>query len=224
MTCFFQRSSCRSGEESRRTGGFTILELLVASTVFAVILLVVAAGAISFTNDYYNGVTASKTQLTARSILTSIAASIQFGQSAGLTIGANGAGWLCVGDTLYSFQIGQEVIDTNPNAALHQGHHGLVITTGSNCFGITPPLPTAGSLASNQQELLGQHMRLAVLNVTNNGTLYTIRVRILYGDDDLFVQPVNSGTNWSTETCAAGRAGFQFCGVSDLTTTVEQRL
>src|SRR5215813_11934354 len=64
-----------------RAGGFTILELLIASGVFAVILLVVAVGVIRFSNDYYRGVTASKTQSAARAIMLRVSQSIEFGKT-----------------------------------------------------------------------------------------------------------------------------------------------
>ncbi len=210
----------RADRAHDRAKGFTILELLVASTVFSVILVVVAVGVVQFTNSYYKGVNSSKVQLTARSIMAEVSQSVQFGQSPQVTTGSGGAGWLCVNNTLYSYKLGQEVIDASPNAGLHQGFHGLVVSdNGTSCVGQKPALPNTGPLSSASRELLGEHMRLGVLTITPNGDLYTIRVRVLYGEDDLF-----TSTNWSSAQCAGSRPGVQFCAVSDLTTTVQRRL
>lgn len=203
--------------------GFTILELLVASTVFAVILLVVAIGVIRFTNGYYKGITSSKTQSTARSIIAEISQSLQFGKNMTPLAGSGGVGGLCIDNTLYSYAIGQQVTDSAPNASKHQGYHGLVVSTSGDCSAATPTVPNASSLPATSRELLGQHMRLSALTVTAAGSLYTIHVRILYGDDDLLTPAVSGATNWANEICA-GISGSQFCAVSDLTTTVERRL
>jgi prepilin-type N-terminal cleavage/methylation domain-containing protein len=205
-------------------GGFTILELMLASSVFAVILLIVASGVISFTNTYYKGVTATKTQAAARSIMDTISQGIQFGQSVQIpAYYASGTTYnMCIDDTLYSFRPGQEVIDTPPFGA-DQGYHGLVAMNGCN---MSATLPATANLA-NGRELLGEHMRVNILNVMQNGNLYTIHLRLISGEDDLLVQPVPSNIPaWesSSETCAGNQAGTQFCAVADLTTTVEKRI
>src|SRR6185312_7743076 len=96
--------------------GFTILELMIAASVFSIILLVVAVGVINFTNSYYKGITTSKTQDAARSIMNTLTQSIQFGQTVTLPTynsGANTYG-MCIDNTLYAFRLGQEVTDAVP--------------------------------------------------------------------------------------------------------------
>ena len=205
------------------TGGFTILELLVASTVFAIILLVVATGVIRFTDSYYKGITESKTQSASREIMNEISQSIQFGKSFSSLTGASGVQGICTDNTLYSYKVGQQVTDSSPNAGLNQDYHGLVVSTGGACAGATPSLPNGSALPANSRELLGQHMRLSSLTVTNSGDLYTIRVRVIYGDNDLLTPVVTGSTNWALEKCSSG-PGTQFCAVSDLNTTVQRRL
>jgi hypothetical protein len=62
--------------------------------------------------------------------------------------------------------------------------------------------------------------KLEVLQLGNN--TYTVNIRVAYGDDDLFGI---TGPNpvWGTIVCKDG-AGSQFCAVSDLSTTVQQRI
>lgn len=214
-----------SGRSGRtRQAGFTILELMIASGVFAVIMLIVASGVISFTNHYYKGITTSKTQAAARSVLNTISQGIQFGQTVTLpTYYAAGTTYnMCIDDTLYSFRPGQEVIDTPPFGA-NQGYHGLVAMSGCNT---SATLPATASLAGGR-ELLGEHMRINRLSVTQNGDLYTIRIRIVSGDNVLLTQPMPANVPaWgsTSENCSGSQSGTQFCAVADLTTTVEKRI
>lgn len=213
-------------DEIKRTrqAGFTILELMIAAGVFAVIMLIVATGVISFTNRYYKGITTAKTQDTARSVLNTISQSIQFGQNVVLpTYNAPSTTYgMCIDDTLYAFRPGQEVTDTPPFGA-NQGYHGLVAMRGCS---LPATLPNTAALA-NGRELLGEHMRLNYLKVTQNGNLYTINLRIVYGDNVLLSQPLPGNVPaWlaTKEACSGSQAGTQFCAVADLTTTVEKRL
>lgn len=207
----------------RHQRGFTILELMIASTVFMVVLLVIAIGVISFTNSYYKGITASKTQATARSVINLIASSIQLGQQVTLKSVAGGVSSVCVDNTYFVYQTGVQVTDTAPQAGKHQGYHGLVESTGGDCSGMSPVMPGSGALPASSRELLEQHMRLGALTVTQSGNTYTIRVKVLYGDDDLLTATTPAFT-WANEACQGGIEGEQFCAVSDLTTTVEKRM
>lgn len=210
-----------------RSAGFTILELMVAASVFTVVLLVVAVGVLSYTNSYFKGINSSKTQAATRSVMDALVQSIQFGKSVTWPSGGSGGvAGICVDNTLYAYHIGQEVTDTSPQSGLHQGFHGLITVTGGDCSGPLPAsiistlsAPGTAQLAG-ARELLGRNMRLGDLTVMPNGNFYTIHVRILYGDDDL----LTSTSNWANATCLGGRPGSQFCAVSDLTTTVERRL
>jgi prepilin-type N-terminal cleavage/methylation domain-containing protein len=62
-----------------RQGGFTIVEMMIAMSVFGVIMLVAAGTVVRFTNNFQKGVVSNTTQATARSIIDTIAQEIQFG-------------------------------------------------------------------------------------------------------------------------------------------------
>ena len=205
--------------------GFTILELMIATTVFAVILLVMAVGVIRFTNDYYKGITGSKTQAAARNIMAEIGQAIEFGKNITITnANGSGLGGVCVDNTMYSYQLGQQVIDKNPSTSIHQGYHGLIEAAGGDCSVIAPSVPNSPNpLPAGTRELLGQHMRMAAFSVTPNGTTYSIHIKIIYGEDDLLAPALTGSPTWANEGCA-GQSGQQFCATSDLSTTVEKRL
>lgn len=208
--------------------GFTILELLIASGVFSVILLVVAVGVTRFTAQYYKGITESKVQAATRQIMADIGQAIQFSSEPVSFVDpdASGVGGVCFGNTVYGYAIGRQVTDTAPNAGnpWYQGYHGLVVMKNGTCArAAIAAVLNAQTLPAGARELLGRHMRLSALDHQQNGHLYTIRIRVIYGDYDLLSPAVTGSTDWAMENCTSG-ADTQFCGVSDLQTTVERRL
>lgn len=218
-----------------RSAGFTLLELLVATSIFAVILLVVTAGILSFSRQYYKGVVSSTTQNTARAIMADATQAIQFGSTVQPNLGGKG---FCVDNKLFSYQTGRQVTDGGGVAARHQGYHGLILSSiASGCSASTAPLamPASSTLPAGQRELLANHMRLAALDVTadpTDSTLYTVHVRVVYGDDDLLCSVAAGDCSSSSmsvnldkaDLACKGNTGSQFCAVSDLTTTVQKRL
>lgn len=213
---------------NNQASGFTILELLIASAVFSIILLVVAVGVMRFTEQYYKGITSSKAQAAAREIMAEISQAIEFGTSYG-SVGPdpNGVGGICLESTVYGYVLGQQVTDTAPlkqGDPWYQGYHGLVAINGGKCdTGFISGALNTQALSIGSRELLGRHMRLSALQVSQIGNLYTIHVRVIYGDSDLLTPAVSSSTDWSKESCISG-TDTQFCAVSDLQTTVERRL
>ncbi len=202
--------------------GFTIIELMIATVVFSMILLIVTACILQFSKQYYKGIIASSTQNTARNVMDDIVRSIQFdtGSVYPLTSGP-GSGW-CIGETKrYSYKLNQQVTDKKPFAS-NQGFHALVSdTTTTDCKGsgaLDVANLSAGLSTTNARELLGQHMRLAKLDIAGSNNLYTVTIRVVYGDDELLTDPTDPGTNCKSS------AGSQFCAVSQLTTTVKKRV
>jgi hypothetical protein len=199
------------------------MELLISTLVFSVILLVITAGVISFTRQYYKGVAASKTQATARAIMDEITQSLQFGRTvtAGLSSGA--VRGFCVDNKLFSYVPGQQV-EQAANASKHQGFHSLVVNTSGGVCGPSSSsslsVPNSPTLPATSRELLADHMRIGELSVTPSPAgLYVVKLRVIYGDDDL----LSSTTNWATARCK-GSSGSQFCAVSELSTAVQKRL
>jgi len=210
-------------------GGFTIVELMVSTAVFGTVMLIIAVGALRFTHDYYKGVVSSRTQEAARAIMSELTQSLQFGTDVSAT--NNGGSTIlngyCMGSVEYSAAMGYQVTPTG-SLGPHQAQHGLVKRIGVS--GCGTGLPTDDVIAgpfdpTTQRELLGPHMRVAALDITQlNTDLYQIHLKIIYGDDDLLNPAVTAGTtDFSGEGCS-GAAGSQWCAVSDLTTTVNKRI
>lgn len=206
--------------------GFTIFELMIATLIFSVILVVLAAGVVAFSRAYYKGINSSRTQQVADEIINDVAHNIQFGRriSLGFT-GPGGTQGFCIDNTLYVYHVGYQV-SSQQDLAKHQARHGLVKTIGNDCSAASiGNITSYSNLNASQHELLGEHMRLGQLAITAVGKdLYKINVMVIYGDDDLLAPAVNAGTtNWTNEGCA-GTIGSQFCATASLETTVQQRI
>lgn len=223
--------------------GFTIIELLIAVTVFSMVLILITTGVLRFTRQYYKGVIEGQTQDVARSIIDDITRSVQFSDGSVATIysGGNPVAY-CLGSAKrYRVYLNSEVTDSTPLGP-HQHRHALVSDNYPNCNGSTPAtdVQDATTLTDpNAREMLGAHMRLGVMSITGNSDVWTVDVRVIYGDDDLLCDPslgVNPGgcntgppsslppsVNLAKLECRA-TTGSQFCAVSELTTTIDKRI
>jgi type II secretory pathway pseudopilin PulG len=217
-----------------RTAGFTIVELMVATLVFMVILLIITIGVIVFSSAYYKGVNSSTTQNTARSIVDDISQAIQF-SGQGVTPTTATTNYFCAGDKVYMYTRGTQ-LPTTPGST----NWGLYRGTNTAISGCTP----LASATANGAELLGPHMRLADISVTGvsgQPQLYVVTLRLAYGDSDLLCSPSLGGaatggcqktspsysptTPWfAPDMICKSQTGSQFCAVSGLSTTVLQRL
>jgi prepilin-type N-terminal cleavage/methylation domain-containing protein len=217
--------------------GFTIIELMIATVAFSIVLLILTFGIIQITNVYYKGVTITTTQNVLRDIANDISQSIEFSgaQVTGQTDLTNPtqAGTtqaFCIGTTGYLYQLGYEV-ETNPGS--NQAYHGLVVINDDpNC----PYNPSAGSyslrtsssIPTGGQEILDTGMRLSKLIVTENpivSGLYNIDIQVTYGDDSFLNHPnsINGLTPTSNVSCILS-VGDQFCDIAELNSAVEMRL
>ena len=218
----------------KKQAGFTVIELLIATAVFSLVLLLVTVGVMQITRVYYKGVTETNTQNTARTIADDISQAIQFGgtgniqQTTGTAPGNSYA--FCIGNQLYSYVLGYQVVDSKTSGA--QAYHGLVLSAAAGCGG---PVTSVANLLStpnipNSRELVGLNMRLAKLSVTplnSTNNLWDIDVKVVSGPDELLVQP--GGTPGSNPTdpnvqCETAVQGTQFCAVSEFNTIVEKRV
>ena len=191
--------------------GFTIIELLIATVIFSVILLVITAAIVQFGRLYYKGVIQSRTQETARAISQDITQSIQFSSVTPSKPNIPGAEMYCIGNRTYTFI---------RNSQLGAVPHVLVSDTiaGSPCGAGYSGMSNAG-VTGTARELLGENMQLVNLSVaetTPGSGLWQVTVHVAYGEDaDLLADKTG---------CQPLILGGQFCAVSSLTTTVTQRL
>lgn len=213
----------RSNLQHQKQHGFTIIELMVATAVFAVLLLVITFGILQISRVYYKGITESNTQNTARTIADIIGQSIQFsgGNIVTTTSEPGEVRAFCIGNERFSYVAGRQQIDPPRSLGQNQTYHAIVQDTVAGCSGSTGPQANfITSPTVNGRELLSPNMRLSNLRVVSLGSnLYRVEVRVVYGDDDLLEDPTGPGAR-----CISVRAGTQFCAVSELSTIVRKRV
>lgn len=195
-------------QKEQREAGFTLVELLIASSVFSVVLLLLTFGMLQIGKVYYKGTTSSRTQAVARNISDEISQSIQFAGGAISPLAVSGdATKFCVGDKGYWFKLNKKLGD-EPHVFVVDSAQCAVSFVG------TPP-----QLKKSQRELMVQNTRLTRLVVGYDAARkgYGVIVRVVAGDNDMF-----EGDN-PDNNCKGGSGG-QFCAVSELYTFVQKRL
>ena len=193
--------------------GFTIIELLIATSVFAVTMLVLMFGVVQISRTYYKGLTESKVQDTARNIANDLSESIVLNGgnvSQRSNLAADNTGnpststpevdaW-CIGGQEFDYILGFELQSAN-DYSKHQTANATRNTSpciGSQAQNLWSPPSGIGLKGA---DLLDQNMRLSTLNVcelgtpgcaTGNSSFYDIDVKVVFGDDDLLC---NSGVS-----------------------------
>ncbi len=207
---------------SSQQAGFTIVELLIASAVFSVVLLLCAAAMLQIGRIYYKGVTTIRTQETARNIIEDISRGIQFagGDIIVQTVPRGDRYVVCVGDARYSIVLARQR-RTSPDAAMNQVEHVLVRDQPPVCSAADSPLENpADGAATGAQEMVPENMRLAKLEIAQQAdNTYAVTVRVVSGEDDLLHNATEEDA-----ACKLGQSGGQFCAVSELRTVVHKRL
>jgi len=195
--------------------GFTILELLIATLVLSILLVLCATAIVTVGRIFYKGNTENKVQQTARNVVNDIAQSVQFGVLPDTSIvkGVNDPGtpnevkWICIGKTRYTFYTKAPKSDTRK--------YVLWKDQPASCSYLNISGPAAPSV--DGRELLGIGMRAPNIDVVSNGPLFTVTATISYGDSDLF-------TDTDFIKCAGKDKGGQFCASTTINTNVLKRL
>lgn len=198
--------------------GFTIIELMIATTVFSVILLICTTGLIQIGRMYQKNVIRSQTQEVSRSVVVAVAEAIQFSGGSITALSPNVSDvkseGFCVDNKRFSYRKDFKLVDTVP--APQETNHALVVDSLSGCIGSEPQNLSTSPVLGN--ELLSPNMRLLELTAApepGTADLYKVTVAIAYGDADLLDGSGN---------CISVRFGGSFCAVSRLSTTVKKRI
>lgn len=223
--------------------GFTIVELLAATSIFALVLLVVSYTVIQIARTYNKGITETRTQDVARKVLDRVVEDIQFGgKPINVPDYSHNQYSICIGNNRYSVNRTVELKDgaTFPPHALVLDAPSELIPQDScdpntwiDHLDGTVALPKASPNATTPpQELLSPQTRILELKVTTTtADIYQVHLKIAAGDDDLFCNPdppSNCGSSTATDfnrtdlSCRIG-AGSEFCDIVMLDTTAKIR-
>jgi prepilin-type N-terminal cleavage/methylation domain-containing protein len=192
--------------------GFTIIELMIATLVFSVVLLMCASALIAVGRMYQKGNTSRATQEVARSLMDQIKDDFQFngGYYSEVPNPTNSpTRAFCIGGNVYTYEVNRQVVPGVTNHAM------VVSSPPTGCPSVAENLDTTSS-----KELLGPRMRLLeppITSVTKDSSgqvsSVSIKINVAAGADDLL-----SGFG-----CKGG-AGQEFCANSVLVSYATRRL
>lgn len=230
-------NSASSNKNKLASDGFTILELLIATAVFSVVLLLCATAIVQVGRMYYKSILQVRTMDTNRAISDDLTQAIQFGERSNSFYGYSAQTYnnapygsilvrsLCLGSIRYSYVLG---IKSLGNDTTNQLPH-IFMKDRYNGSGCPPQDITAASATGT--ELLGTDMRILEFNVApplvggvpDTSGIWTITTKIAYGStDDLFTDTLSSPPD--DVACIGSIIGGQFCSISSITTNAIKRL
>lgn len=189
--------------------GFTIVELMIATTVFSVVLLLCTFSFLRIGQVFYKGAALSRTQDNARAIIDEVSGAIKLSGdevSSLRTHPATGIQGYCIGGNMYSF---------NPNPQMRD-------EAGDSSLSVRGSCPSSGPSLSSGRELVDMRMRLERFEVVRvDEGLYRVVVRVVQGDDYL-IEDLD-GSNDGFRECKNEDSSY-FCASSELETTVKRRI
>ncbi len=189
--------------------GFTIVELIIATSVFSTILIVIMFSFMYISHAYIKGSVNSLTQETARNVLKEISQQIELSNSSPNQSSSGDDVIICVGNTQYHAYLNSEIGNPNGNGkALIEG----TCPTGSNTL---------------NKELLSNKMRVGNISVSKSGVsgnLWHISLLIGYGDDASLHPVKDQNNNTYTYTCDTSVFTGTYCSVVTLSTDVQQKI
>jgi prepilin-type N-terminal cleavage/methylation domain-containing protein len=237
-------SSEAENKPSQDQQGFTIVELMIATAIFGVMLVLIITSINSYTSDYYKANINSAAQATVQSISANVEGTIK--NTSQVTSGTNAyANYYCTDNEEYLYNIGSENPTETASLSMPYALYEFPIPNGQ-CYP-TPQSSTAGKAAYTEgSSLLGSYYRLLNFSVVQVSTTseWLINIKLAYtsggvntaGDDLLCVpgdsyngpdgcSPASNFTNFSepgvtNAICKLNVEARQFCDVAELQSTV----
>lgn len=213
-------------------GGFTIIELLIATAVFSIVLMAAVVGFLEIGRLYYKGIATNAVQSTTKQVLDRISADFQNSSAfSGIILPSpptNSYTYFCVGGVRYTLNFDKQLdISATPNYS-PTGNFGILRDELPGANACAPPCDTGCLLAQtafiNPQELLANNMRLNALSATpvnSPSQLYNITIRLLSGGDSSLTK-VNPGLllTGTNARCDATLKVSQYCAQSYMSNVV----
>jgi len=219
----------------KKQSGFTIIELMIAISVLAVLLLMSTVVMMGIGSLYSKGIDMTNVQNVSRNVIQDLTSTVQFSGQNMLgpntyTYSVNGNNInvtaICFGATRYSYVIG---FPPNNNVVWPHIIWKDTMDGQNSCspldIGESTPSCDANhtclpSVSGSGSEMIGSNMHLAYLTVKPyNQQLYSIQIGLVYGFKDMFKTASNSN-NLATDSqgnyICSNTA--QYCAVSSLST------
>lgn len=205
--------------------GFTLVELMIATSIFSVIMMISLYSFLQISRYYTKGISIIRTQDATRNLAADIVAQLQMSSGLVETLAISPSGYYrtCLGNKIY--QYAPNIIEDGTGRAL-ASYSNL---TALGCAAVTPDNAT-------KQVLLKTGTRLLELTaVPVNGTsaqLFSVNVALLFAPDDgdgslPGTELVETGTDptvYSQWRCKTAVKGSEYCALSRISTMVYRRV
>jgi len=210
----------------RRTSGFTILEVLIATMVFTVVLMICIQVVTRIGQLYFKGVTSAQIQDLTRKLSEEFSGQIQFGSGIPYpdTISGNDPNLplvFCVGDNSYraimNRRVGDSITSGPVTSVLLRKPYSGACSFSNTWF------DDATELAIKNMSIL----KLSIIRSTTDPYIWTLDIRLALGDSDIFSYPAVSTDDpavYGAAICKSGILGSQFCATSELSSTILRRV
>jgi prepilin-type N-terminal cleavage/methylation domain-containing protein len=200
----------------KRENGFTLVELLIATAVFSLVLVVFLSAFIRISQLFYKGVTMSNTQESARNVVQDISDDLQFFQQQ--PVAPTGANYFCIGSHRYSWNLGVQVSSSTYGVAREQIPSSTCPSTASQ------PVPVG---TTKYEELLDPGMQVNKLSLSScvNGQCVISIHLVSYGSDNtVLISPsgLRPAYQANDAVCSGPATSSEFCATADYTSTVLQ--
>ena len=210
--------------KSNNKKGFTIVELLIAISVFSALLIIIVYAFLYGLNTFSKAQVVSKTQEVSRSIEQNIAQSFSLTAAGSYTpithvtnneITSEG---FCLGQYRYSYVLDKQLTSSN--------NYGLLQDTLQGCSSSTSSVDLSGNLPTlnKPKQLLGNNMRISNFTITkstpsnSSAVGYQLVMEIDYGNN------LKAETNGYKYQCPSGNISSSFCAVAKIDTIIFQRI
>lgn len=205
--------------------GFTLIELMIATTIFSIVLTVILASFLQIGRMFYKGVSTNNTNESTRTLVDDISNDVRLADGAtdAVRIGTVGDKYyFCIGTHRYTYVLKQPVTATNiTNLNPQSMSAGVVRDTPASCDATT-------AAGSDKQQLLGPNMQLNALEFKCAATGCTIHAHVIYygADKTVFASPNHpsytpaQAINEPDARCSGNLLSTQFCSMADISTNV----
>lgn len=193
----------------RKDSGFTILELMIAISVFSVAIILVTTGVILVGRYYQQGATKSKLLATTREIHSQFTQNVQLSASSSVYIGGivtwNSTDYYynCIGNTRYLLSA--------------QGDFMTEDITGKSCTSEETVENPIHPLPKDARAVRGSDGTEAFA-ITNKHGLYQLETRFVIGSQDMFVDDDYKNV------CQNNVLGSAFCSVVSLNSEAARKV
>ena len=226
--------------------GFTIIELMISTVVFSLVLMMCLTGIVQISRAYYKANTLARSQEAARFVMDEISQSIQLSGTAvvsapsvelgplvpGTTSTDDATGVFCSGNKKYTYAIDRKVTNSPSIDINDKEIKNALISENVQCTDTLIPGDLTVDVSGDDRSLLAENMRLTKFSVTKyipdstidlkeGGEMWQIDIMIAYGDNDLIKYTDDQGD--ARAICKPG-TGAEFCSIVEMSKIVSRRV